>query len=66
MGAASLIRRFPWVASTLAVAALAGVIAVTPWGDAGVVLVGYVILMAARSAWAMVRELRHGTFGSTQ
>ena len=62
--AASLIRRFPWVAITLAVAALAGAIAATPWGDAGeVLLIAYVILMAARSAWAMVREMRHGTFG---
>ncbi|GAA1974033.1 heavy metal translocating P-type ATPase [Microbacterium pumilum] len=62
--ATSLIRRFPWVAGTIAVAAVAGAVAVTPWGATGeVLLIAYVVMMAGRSAWAMVRELRNGTFG---
>jgi heavy metal translocating P-type ATPase len=62
--AASLIRRFPWVATTLGVAAAGGILSVTAWHGAGEMLVtSYVILMAARSAWAMLRTLRSGTFG---
>ena len=62
--AASLIRRFPWVATTLGVAAVAGALSLTAWPPAGeLLLTAYVILMAARSAWAMLRELRAGTFG---
>jgi len=50
--------------ATLLVAAVAGVLTATPWsGVSPWLLAGFAVLMAARSAWAMVRELRRGTFG---
>jgi heavy metal translocating P-type ATPase len=61
---ASLIGRFPWVATTLGVAAVAGALSLTAWAPVGeLVLIAYVLLMAARSAWAMLRMLRTGTLG---
>jgi len=52
------------VVATLLVAAVAGVLTATPWsGVSPWLLAGFAVLMAARSAWAMVRELRRGTFG---
>lgn len=64
----SLIRRFPSVALTIAVAAVAGVLLLvpwqTPWGSASnVVIAVYVLAMAARSAWSMLVKIRHGAFG---
>jgi heavy metal translocating P-type ATPase len=59
-----VIRRFPWVAATLAVAATAILLNVTVGGPAGDwLLTAYVLLMSARSAWAMLRALRQGVFG---
>ena len=50
--------------ATLLVAAVAGVLTATPWSSISLwLLAGFAVLMAARSAWAMVRELRRGTFG---
>ncbi len=50
--------------ATLLVAAVAGVLTATPWsGVSPWLLAGFAVLMAARSAWAMVLELRRGTFG---
>lgn len=60
----SLVRRFPWVAATLAVAATAIVlnsVSESPVGDW--LLTAYVIFMCARSAWAMFRALIGGVFG---
>lgn len=60
----SAARRYPFVVATLLVAAVAGVLTATPWsGVSPWLLAGFAVLMAARSAWAMVRELRRGTFG---
>ena len=59
-----MIRRFPWVATTLGVAAGAGALSLTAWAPAGeLLLIAYVLLMAARSAWAMLRKFRTGTLG---
>lgn len=60
----SLIRRYPFVLATLLVALVAGILALSgaqpavPW-----LLGGFALVMAARSAWSMVQELRRGTFG---
>lgn len=60
----SAARRYPFVVATLLVATVAGVLTATPWSTVSPwLLAGFALLMAARSAWAMVRELRHGTFG---
>jgi heavy metal translocating P-type ATPase len=60
----SAARRYPFVVATLLVAAVAGVLTATPWsGVSPWLLAGFAVLMAARSAWAMVLELRRGTFG---
>ncbi|PVW02363.1 cadmium-translocating P-type ATPase [Microbacterium sp. Gd 4-13] len=60
----SAARRYPFVVATLLVAAVAGVLTATPWSTVSPwLLAGFAVLMAARSAWAMVQELRHGTFG---
>lgn len=60
----SAARRYPFVVATLLVAAVAGVLTATPWNTVSPwLLAGFAVLMAARSAWAMVRELRAGTFG---
>ena len=60
----SAARRYPFVVATLLVAAVAGVLTATPWSSISLwLLAGFAVLMAARSAWAMVRELRRGTFG---
>lgn len=60
----ALARRVPWVMATLAVAAVAGILVVMGWRTAGeFLLTGFVLFMCARSAWAMLRELRSGTFG---
>ncbi|MBB2975258.1 heavy metal translocating P-type ATPase [Microbacterium endophyticum] len=57
-------RRFPWVTATIGVAIVAGVLAFTPWAEAGFwLIVTYVVAMALRSAWAMVRALLRGIFG---
>lgn len=60
----SLIRRFPFVALTVAVAAIAGALLLTPWSSGSNILIAvYVLAMAARSAWAMLVKIRHGAFG---
>ncbi|PWB97687.1 heavy metal translocating P-type ATPase [Salinibacterium hongtaonis] len=59
-----LLRRYPYVIATLLVAATAGVILLTPAAPFSPWLLGgFAIVVAARSAWRMVRELRSGTFG---
>ena len=61
---AFLVRRFPWVAATLGVAAAAAVLIATGFGPAGeVLLTGYILFMGARSAWAMLRSLLRGRLG---
>ncbi|WP_127476591.1 heavy metal translocating P-type ATPase [Microbacterium sulfonylureivorans] len=58
------IRRFPWVTATVGVAMLGGALALTAGPATGeLVVTAYVVLMAARSAWAMLQMLRTGTFG---
>lgn len=58
------VRKYPFVVATLVVAAIAGALLATSWGAFSPwLLAGFALLMAARSAWAMVRELRAGTFG---
>ncbi|CDK01771.1 Heavy metal translocating P-type ATPase [Microbacterium sp. C448] len=60
----SLARGFPWVVATLAVAAVAGVLQLTPWTAAATGLIAaFVLVMAARSAWSMLVKIRHGAFG---
>jgi heavy metal translocating P-type ATPase len=60
----SLVRRFPWVFATLVAAAVVATLSLAGWTSAAQWLLGgYVLFMAARSAWAMIRELRSGTFG---
>ena len=50
--------------ATLLVAAAAQVLTLTARGEfSRWLLAGFALLIAARSAWAMVRELRAGTFG---
>ncbi|WP_137843230.1 heavy metal translocating P-type ATPase [Microbacterium sp. 2FI] len=62
--AATVIRRFPWVAATVGVAILGGALSLSAGPATGErIVTAYVILMAARSAWAMVRMLRTGAFG---
>lgn len=57
-------RRYPWVVATLVVGVLGGVLSMLSYGRATTLLLGgFAILVAARSAWSMVRELREGTFG---
>lgn len=57
-------RRYPWVVATLVVGALGGVLSALGEGRATTLLLGgYAVLVAARAAWSMVRELREGTFG---
>ncbi|WP_235020167.1 heavy metal translocating P-type ATPase [Ruania rhizosphaerae] len=56
--------RYPWVLATLAIAALGGFAQLTPWhAYAWVLPAGYALLVAGRSAWRMIRELRRGTYG---
>lgn len=57
-------RRYPLVVATLVVAATAGFLTATPWAMVtSWLLSGFALLVAARSAWTMVGELRAGTFG---
>ncbi|POH60048.1 cadmium-translocating P-type ATPase [Cryobacterium zongtaii] len=57
-------RKYPFVVATLMVAVIAGVLVATPWGSFSPwLLAGFAVLMAAKSAWTMVRQLRAGTFG---
>ena len=57
-------RRYPWVFATLVVGALGGALTSLSYDRAtGLVLGGFALVVAARSAWSMVRELREGTFG---
>ena len=57
-------RRYPWVASTIAVAAVAACLSATPEAAWVPWLLGsFALVVAARSAWSMVRELRRGAFG---
>ncbi|WP_347754489.1 heavy metal translocating P-type ATPase [Agrococcus sp. ProA11] len=64
MSALELLRRYPLVAATLAVALVGGILSVTgaaslvPW-----VVGGWAVLMAARSAVGMVRDLLSGHAG---
>lgn len=61
---ASWIGRFPWVTTTIAIAAIAGGLSFTPWSvTATWLLTAYVLTVAGRSAWGMLRALRAGTFG---
>ena len=60
----SSVRAYPWVAATIAVAVLAGLLSATPWaGRVPWLLGGFALSVAARSAWWMVRDLLHGSFG---
>ncbi|WP_292832926.1 heavy metal translocating P-type ATPase [Microbacterium sp.] len=60
----SAARRYPFVVATLLVALAAGALSASPWSGASPwLLAGFAVLMAARSAWSMVRQLRRGTFG---
>ncbi|MET0828855.1 MAG: heavy metal translocating P-type ATPase [Microbacterium sp.] len=60
----SLVVRFPWVATTLGAAVAALVLSTAGFDQASEwLLTGYILFMAARSAWAMVRSLLRGTFG---
>lgn len=57
-------RRYPYVIATVAVAAAAAIMALTPWAAYSTwLLSAFAVLVAARSAWRMVREVRSGTFG---
>ncbi|WP_246159840.1 heavy metal translocating P-type ATPase [Microbacterium rhizomatis] len=52
------------MAATLVVGFAALLLTLSPWSPAGQwLLVAYVVLMAARSAWAMVHDLVKGSFG---
>ncbi len=58
------LRRFPLVSVTLLVAAIAGILGSTAWAPAVPWLLGgYSLAIAAKAAWAMIGELRSGTFG---
>jgi heavy metal translocating P-type ATPase len=58
------VRRFPWVVATLLCAAAGGALTAAGAEVVGTgVVVGYVCLMAARSAWTMLRDVAHGRFG---
>lgn len=62
--AASAIRRFPWVAATVGVAMIGGALALTAGPATGeLVVTAFVVVMAARSAVAMIRTLRSGRLG---
>ena len=59
-----LIFRYPLVIATIAVAIVAGALDLTgvrPWGQW--VASGFALIIAARSAWSMVRTLREGSWG---
>ncbi len=61
---ASLVARYPLVLATLGVAATAGILLLTPAAPfARWVASAFAIVVAARSAWSMVRSLRSGTWG---
>ncbi|SOE48365.1 heavy metal-(Cd/Co/Hg/Pb/Zn)-translocating P-type ATPase [Salinibacterium xinjiangense] len=56
--------RYRFISATLLVAAVAGILLLTPWaGVAQWVASGYAILIAVRSGWSMVTSLRTGTWG---
>ncbi|MEP7765097.1 heavy metal translocating P-type ATPase [Sanguibacter sp. 25GB23B1] len=60
----SAARRYPLVVTTVLVALCAGVLSATSWAwVAPWLLGGFAASVAARSAWAMVRELRGGNVG---
>lgn len=62
--ARKLIRRYPAVAGTLVVAAAAGVLTLAGWDLAGrVLLAAWVIGIALRQLWNMVRQFRQGHWG---
>ncbi|ACQ78505.1 heavy metal translocating P-type ATPase [Beutenbergia cavernae DSM 12333] len=57
-------RHYPWVVGTLLVAAAAAVMMATPARElVPWLLGGYALVVAARSAWGMVRDLMAGTLG---
>lgn len=59
-----LIFRYPLVIATIAVAVVAGALDLTgirPWGQW--VASAFALIIAARSAWSMVRTLREGSWG---
>lgn len=59
-----MMRRYRYIWTTLAVAATAGILLLTPWqGGALWLASGYAILVAGRSAISMVKSLRSGTWG---
>ncbi|WP_022909612.1 heavy metal translocating P-type ATPase [Aestuariimicrobium kwangyangense] len=61
---AQVARRYPYVLATFLVGALAGILLLTPaarWSSW--LLAAFALLVAGRSAWRMLAELRSGTFG---
>ena len=58
------LSRYKYVWATLAIAAITGILLLTPWSWwAQWVASAYAILIAARSARSMVRSITHGTWG---
>lgn len=59
-----VVRRYPALAATIAVAAVAGILLAVGQQQPGQwLLAGFSLLIAARSVWSMVQQLRSGTFG---
>jgi heavy metal translocating P-type ATPase len=56
--------RYRYVWATIAVAAIVALLGLTPWGSsARWIASGYALLIAARSAWSMVKSIRTGSWG---
>jgi heavy metal translocating P-type ATPase len=56
--------RYKFIWATLLVAAVSGILLLTPWAaGARWVASGFAILIALRSGWSMVKSLRTGTWG---
>lgn len=59
-----LLLRFPWVVATIAVAAAAAILTMTAGVRWSAILVAvFVLVVAGRSAWRMIQDLRRGRFG---
>lgn len=62
--ARSRLLRYRYVWATIAVAAIVALIGLTPWApSARWIASGYALLIAARSAWSMVKSIRTGSWG---
>lgn len=63
-GAPAWIWRYKLVWATMLVAAVAGILLLTPWAwSARWLASGYAILIAARSGWSMLKSIRTGAWG---